>query len=50
MFSMKTVLEQEVPLRERQHVRRFARQQHSVGPHLVGLRINLDARLIVIQY
>ena len=41
-------LKQKIPLRHRQHGRGFARQQHAVRPHFIGLRIDLDMRQRII--
>ena len=40
--------EQEITLRQRQNIRRFTGQQLPVGPHLIGLRVNFDKRLIIV--
>src|SRR5690606_6236475 len=40
--------EQEVTLRQRQHGGRLAGEQLAVGAHLVGLRVDLDMRLVVV--
>lgn len=42
--------EQEVPLRHRQLFCRLAGQQHAVRPHLVGLRVDLHHRQVVVEH
>ena len=41
--------EQEIPLRKRQHVGRFARQQLAVGAHFVRVGIDLDVRQRIVE-
>lgn len=39
---------QKVPLRHRQHVRRLAPQQHTVGLDLIGLWVDFDVRQVIV--
>ena len=49
MKSSKTSLEHEVALRHRQDIRRFAGQEHAIGGHGIGFRVDpeLGRRAIV---